>query len=68
LYIEGISLVEFSSIKESNVIGEFDLRRIKNNEEAEQVKKLLLKKVNDMEYQLVSRAKEIAKVGGSCKS
>lgn len=30
--LESISLVEFSSIKESNVVGEFDLKRIKNRE------------------------------------
>jgi hypothetical protein len=59
--LESISLVEFSLIKESNVVGEFDLKRIKNSEEAKKVKKLLLKKVKDMEVQLVSRAKELAK-------
>jgi hypothetical protein len=58
--LESISLVEFSSIKESNVVGEFDLKRIKSSEEAIKVEKLLLKKVKDMEVQLVSRAKELA--------
>jgi PIN domain nuclease of toxin-antitoxin system len=59
--LESISLVEFSSVKESNVVGEFDLKRIKNSEESKKVEKLLLKKVKDMEFQLVSRAKELAK-------
>ena len=59
--LESISLVEFNSIKESNVVGEFDLKYIKNSEEANKVKKLLLNKVKDMEVQLISRAKELAK-------
>ncbi|MFE1243438.1 hypothetical protein ACFW35_04830 [Fictibacillus sp. NPDC058756] len=59
--LESISLVEFNSIKESNVVGEFDLEHIKNSKEANKVKKLLLNKVKDMEVQLISRAKELAK-------
>jgi hypothetical protein len=59
--LETISLVEVSSIIESNVVGEFDLKRLKNREEANIVKMLLLKKVKDMEVQLVKRAKELAK-------
>jgi hypothetical protein len=55
-----IKLGEFSFIKESYVVGEFDLSRIKNSEDAEAVKKQLMDKGKKMEFVLVAKAKELA--------
>ena len=53
-------LGEFSFIKESYVIGEFDLSYIKNSEDAEAAKKHLIDKGNKMKSELVAKAKELA--------
>lgn len=55
-----IELGEFSFIKESYVIGEFDLSRIKNSEDAKAAKMLLIDKGNKMKSELVAKAKELA--------
>ena len=56
-----IKLGEFSFIKESYVVGEYDLSRIKNSEDAEAVKKQLMDKGKKWEHELVVKAKELAK-------
>ena len=53
-------LGEFSFIKESYVRGEFDLSHIKNSEDAEAAKKLLMDKGNNMKSELIAKAKEMA--------
>jgi hypothetical protein len=58
--LDSINLGEFSPIKESFVIGEFDLSRIKNSSEADAVNKLLIKKGKEIELELVARAKKLA--------
>lgn len=55
-----IELGEFSTIKESYVIEEFDLSHIKNSEDAEAAKKLLMDKGNNMKSELIAKAKEMA--------
>jgi len=55
-----VELGEFSFIKESYVIGEFDLSHIKNSDDAEAAKKQLMDKGNNMKSELIARAKEIA--------
>ena len=55
-----VELGEFSFIKESYVIGEFDLSHIKNSEDAEAAKKLLMDKGNNMKSELIAKAKEMA--------
>lgn len=55
-----IELGELSFIKESYVIGEFDLSHIKNSEDAEAAKKLLMDKGNNMKSELIAKAKEMA--------
>lgn len=55
-----IELGEFSFIKESYVIGEFDLSHIKNSEDAKAAKKQLMDKGNKMKSELVAKAKEMA--------
>ncbi|WHY75263.1 hypothetical protein QNH20_14000 [Neobacillus sp. WH10] len=58
--LDTIILGEFSPTKESYVIGEFDLSRIKNNTEADTVMKLLIEKAKEIEIQVVAKAKEFA--------
>ena len=55
-----IELGELSFIKESYVIGEFDLSHIKNSEDAETAKKQLMDKGNKMKSELLAKAKEMA--------
>ncbi|MEK4715726.1 hypothetical protein [Sporosarcina sp. FSL K6-5500] len=59
--LDSIMLGEFSSIKESYFIGEFDLNRIKNSEDIEVVKKQLIDQGKKIEPELVAKAKEFAK-------
>ena len=58
--LDSIMLGEFNLIKESYIMGEFDLSRIKNSEEAEAVKKQLIDKGKKIESELVAKAKEFA--------
>jgi hypothetical protein len=58
--LDSITLAEFNPIKESYVIGKFDLSRIKNSNEANMVKMLLLEKGKEIEFEVVARAKELA--------
>ncbi|MBO0588887.1 hypothetical protein [Sporosarcina sp. E16_8] len=59
--LDSIMLGEFSPTKESYVMGDFDLNRIKNSEEAEVIKKQLNDKGKRMEPELVAKAEEFAK-------
>lgn len=60
VHLYSIDLGKFSPIKESYLIGNFDLSRIKNNEEAKAAEKLLMEKGNKLRPTLVSKAKELA--------
>jgi hypothetical protein len=55
-----IELGEFCFIKESNVIGEFNLSCIKNSEEAKAAEKLLKSKGIKKKSELVAKANELA--------
>ena len=58
--LESIILGEYSSIKESYTIGEFDLNRIKNSGEAKEAEKKLFEHVKKIETKLKAKAKEFA--------
>lgn len=55
-----IELGKFSFIKESYVIGDFVLSRIKNSEDAKAAQKILMDKGNKRNSELVTKAKEFA--------
>ncbi|MFE8698261.1 hypothetical protein ACFYKT_18215 [Cytobacillus sp. FJAT-53684] len=58
--LESIILGEFCPTKESYIIGDFNLSRIKNSDGAKMAKKLLVEKGKTMEIELVSKAKKFA--------
>lgn len=58
--LDSIFLGEFNTIKESYVIGEFNLSCIKNGKEAIMAEKLLSEKGEEMEFDIVTRANELA--------
>lgn len=58
--LESIILGEFCPTKESYKIGDFDLSRIKNRNEAKMAKKLLTEKGEKMKSELVFKAKILA--------
>lgn len=58
--LESINLGEFCPTKESYVIEGFDLRRIKNSEDATAVEKLLNEKGKKIKPQVITRANELA--------
>ncbi|MCM3390241.1 hypothetical protein M3649_19265 [Ureibacillus chungkukjangi] len=59
-FLESVTLGEFCPTKESYKIGDFNLSRIKNSDDANLVKKLLVEKSKKMETDLVSKANEFA--------
>ncbi|MCA1031350.1 hypothetical protein LCL95_09965 [Bacillus timonensis] len=58
--LETMKLAEYSTIKESYVIGDINLKRIKNSKVADLAKKFLLEKGKNLEKDVVRRAKEFA--------
>ncbi|MFS0864598.1 hypothetical protein [Fredinandcohnia sp. 179-A 10B2 NHS] len=58
--LDTISLAEYSPIKESYVIWEFNLSSLKGHE-VESVKKLILKRSKELEPKVITRANELAK-------
>lgn len=58
--LDSIFLGEFSPTKESYVIGEINLSRIKNSKDADMAKKLLFEKGKEIELAIVARANELA--------
>ncbi|MEK5233847.1 hypothetical protein MHB42_19315 [Lysinibacillus sp. FSL K6-0232] len=58
--LESIMLGEFCPTKESYVIGDINLDRIKNSDDAKMVEKLLVEKGKNMEVELASKAKKYA--------